>query len=52
MEPEVAVAEAEPVLAAELGDRRERVPRLGGAAPAALFVGAAGEGVEHAVEIR
>ena len=51
MEPEVAVAEPEPVLAAERGDCAERLPRLSGAAPAALLVVQAGEGVEDAVEV-
>ena len=51
MQPEVAVAEPEPGFAAELRHRRERVPGLVRAAPAALLVGDAGEGVEHAVEV-
>src|SRR5436190_2621509 len=51
MKPEVAVAEPEPVLAAECRDRLQRVPRLVRAPPAALVVVQPGEGVEHAVEV-
>ena len=51
MEAEVAVAEPEPRLAAELAGRLERVPGLVGAAPAALLVGDARERVEDAVEV-
>ena len=51
VEPEVEVAEAEPVLAAPLRRRPERVPRLAGTAPAALVVDEPGERVEEAVEI-
>ena len=52
MEPEIAVAEREPVLAAERADRLERVPGLAAPPPAALLVGEAGERVEDRVEIR
>ena len=51
VEPEVAVAEPEPVLAAERGDGPERLPRLARAAPAALLVVQPGERVEDAVEV-
>ncbi len=51
MQADVAVAEAEPRLAAELAGRGERVPGLVGAPPAALLVGHARKGVEHAVEV-
>ena len=51
VEAEIAVAEPEPVLAAEGRDRAERFPRLAGPAPAALLVVEAGEGVEDAVEV-
>ena len=51
VEPEIAVAEPEPVLAAERGDRPERLPRLACAAPAALLVVQPGERVEDAVEV-
>src|SRR5262245_41206909 len=52
VKPEVAVAEPEPVLAAELRDGRERVPRLVRSSPAAFLVGDPGERVEDAVQIR
>src|SRR5215210_5360326 len=42
MEAEVEVAEAEPVLAAERGDRLQRVPGLACASPAAFLVVEAG----------
>ena len=51
VEPEIAVAEPEPVLAAERGDGPERLPGLTRAAPAALLVVQAGERVEDAVEV-
>jgi hypothetical protein len=51
METDVAVAQPEPALAPEVVDRLEGVPRLRGAAPAALVVGKAREAVENAVEI-
>ena len=51
VEPEIAVAEPEPVLAAERGDGGERLPGLSGAAPASLLVVQAGERVEDAVEV-
>ena len=51
MQADVAVAEPEPRLAAELRDGVERLPRLARAAPAALLVGEAGERVEDAVQI-
>ena len=51
VEAEIAVAEPEPVLAAERGDRPERLPRLAGAPPAALLVVEPGERVEDAVEV-
>ncbi len=51
VEAEIAVAEPEPVLAAERRDRAERLPGLAGPAPASLLVVQAGEGVEDAVEI-
>ena len=52
MKTEIAVAELEPVGRAESRHGVERVPRLAGAAPAALLVGDSCERVEHAVEIR
>src|SRR5205814_5566631 len=52
MEPDVAVAETEPRVAAEASRLLERVPRLVRAAPAALLVAEAGEPVENAVEVR
>ena len=52
MQPEVAIAEREPVLAAEPADGLERVPGLVAAPPAALLVGKARERVEDRVEIR
>ena len=51
VEAEVAVAEPEPVLAAEGRHGCERLPRLAGPAPAALLVVEACEGVEDAVEV-
>ena len=51
MEAEVEVAEPEPVLAAPPARRRERVPALAGAAPAALVVDEACERVEQRVEV-
>ena len=51
VEAEVAVAEPEPVLAAERGDGRERLPGLACPAPAPLLVVQAGERVEDAVEV-
>ena len=51
VEAEVAVAEPEPVLAAERRDRAERLPGLARPAPAALLVVQAGERVEDAVEV-
>ena len=51
VEPEVAVAEPEPVLAAERGHGRERLPGLARAAPASFLVVQAGERVEDAVEV-
>ncbi len=51
VEAEIAVAEPEPVLAAERRDRAERLPGLAGPAPASLLVVQAGEGVEDAVEV-
>src|SRR5262249_28077814 len=51
VKPDVAVAEPEPRLPAEVGNRAERVPALVGPAPAPLLVGETGERVEHAVEI-
>src|SRR5690242_5916768 len=51
MEADVAVAEPEPVVAAELGDRLERTPALVGTAPTTVVVGAARERVEDAVQI-
>src|SRR5215472_17229559 len=51
MEPEVAIAEREPVLATELADGRERTPRLVAAAPTALLVGQPRERVEDRVEV-
>ena len=51
VEPEVAVAEPEPVLAAECGDGPERLPGLARAAPAAFLVVQARERVEDAVEV-
>ena len=51
VQPEIAVAEPEPVLAAELGHGLERVPRLVGPAPAAGLVGAPGQRVEDAVQV-
>jgi hypothetical protein len=52
MQSQVAIAEAEPRLAAEGGNRLERLPRLAGAAPAALLVVHAGQRVKDGVEIR
>ena len=52
VQADVAVAELEPRLPAKRGHGVERVPALVGAAPAALLVGEAAQGVEHAVEIR
>ena len=52
MEPEITVAEREPVLAAERADRLERLPGLAAPPPAALLVREAGERVEDRVEIR
>src|SRR5690242_9607550 len=52
MQAEVAVAEPEPRVAAELLDARECIPRLVRATPAALLVRDSCERVEHAVEIR
>ena len=51
VQPEVEVAELEPVLAAELADGLERVPGLVRAPPAALLVVQPGERVEDRVEI-
>src|SRR5262249_59438308 len=51
VEADVAVAELEPRLAAELRHRVERLPRLAGSAPPALLVREAGERVEDAVQI-
>ena len=51
VQPEVAVAEPEPRLAAELADGLERVPGLVGAAPALRLVEPPGEGVEDRVEV-
>ncbi len=51
VEPEVEVAELEPVLAAELADGLERAPGLVRAPPAALLVVQPGERVEDRVEI-
>ena len=51
VQADVAVAEPEPGLAAELRDRLERLPRLAGAAPAALLVGEPRQRVEDAVEV-
>src|SRR5205814_1824127 len=51
VQAEVEVAELEPRFAAEPLDRLERVPRLPGAAPAALLVREARERVEDAVEV-
>ena len=52
VEPDVAVAEPEPVLAAQARRRLERVPRLVGPPPATLGVDEPGERVEQAVEVR
>src|SRR5205814_6196880 len=52
MEPEIAVAELEPGLAAEPLDRVEGVPGLLRAAPSALLVSQAGERVEQRVQVR
>ena len=51
VQAEVAIAEPEPGLAAELGHRLERTPALVGAPPPSHVVGAAGERVEDAVEV-
>src|SRR5205085_2240263 len=51
VDAEIAVAEAEPALAAELGDRLERAPRLAGASPTPLVVAEAREPVDDAVEV-
>ena len=51
MQAEVAVAELEPVRAAELRHGLERVPRLVGASPTALVVQQARERVEDAVDV-
>ena len=51
VEPEIAVAEPEPVLPAERGDGAERFPRLARPAPAAFLVVQPGERVEDAVEV-
>ena len=51
MQPEVAVAEAKPGLAAERFDSGKRVPGLVRPAPAALVVPEAGKCVEHAIEV-
>ena len=51
MEPQVAVAEREPVLAAERAGRLECAPGLVAAAPAAPLVGDARERVEDRVEV-
>ena len=52
MQPEVAIAEREPVLAAKPADGLERVPGLAAAPPAALLVGKACERIEDRIEIR
>ncbi len=52
VETEIAVAEPEPVLAAERRDRLEGAPALVRAAPTSLLVVQAGQRVEDAVEIR
>jgi len=51
VQADVAVAEPEPRLAAQFRNGVERLPRLAGAAPAALLVGEARERVEDAVQI-
>src|SRR5205814_10732453 len=51
-EAEIAVAEREPVLAAECAHGLECLPGLAASSPAALLVGEAGECVEDRVEIR
>jgi hypothetical protein len=48
----IAIAEPEPRFATELRDGRERVPRLVGAAPAALLVIQVCERIEDGVEVR
>ena len=52
MKSEIAVAELEPGLTAQPLDRVEGVPGLLRAAPSALLVSQAGEGVEQRVEVR
>ena len=52
VQAEVAVAEREPVLAAERRGALQRLPRLAGTPPAALLVVEAGQRVEHRVEVR
>ncbi len=51
MQPEIAIAEPEPGVAAHGANGFERVPRLAGPAPAAFVVGEAGERIEDAVEV-
>ncbi len=51
VQTDVAITEPEPRLAAERGDRVERLPALAGPAPPTLFVGEARERVEDAVQI-
>src|SRR5204863_1845672 len=51
VQAEIAVAEREPRLAAELLDRPERVPRLVRAGPAPALVGESGERADERVEI-
>src|SRR2546430_2653984 len=51
MQTEVAVAELEPGLAAELVGRGERVPGLLRASPATLLVAESGQRVEDAAEV-
>ena len=51
VEPEVAVAEPEPVLSSPARRRLERVPGLVGSSPAALGVDEPAERVEQAVEV-
>ena len=45
MQTEIAIAEPEPRFAAELRDGRERIPRLVGAAPAALLAATPAGGI-------
>jgi hypothetical protein len=52
VQADVAIAEREPALAAELSGERERGVGLLADAPAALLVEEAGERVEHGVEVR